>query len=105
MLPAVGSVFSSPRGNEEQFLDLLHADGFRLEHIASHGQPSPPGFWYDQPADEWVVLLRGSAMLRFDSGGVLELKAGDFLTIPAQSRHRVEAVSFDAIWLALHFKT
>jgi len=33
------------------------------------------------------------------------LKSGDFLTIPARARHRVESVSSDAIWLALHFST
>ena len=32
----------------------------------------------------------------------MPLKAGDFLLIPANTRFRVESVSADAVWLALH---
>jgi cupin 2 domain-containing protein len=32
----------------------------------------------------------------------VELKAGDWITIPAHRRHRVEATSTDALWLAVH---
>jgi len=30
------------------------------------------------------------------------LKAGDWIAIPAHSRHRVESTSADALWLAVH---
>jgi cupin 2 domain-containing protein len=36
-----------------------------LERIVSFGQASPPGFWYDQPQVEWVLLLKGAALHRF----------------------------------------
>jgi cupin 2 domain-containing protein len=88
---------------DEQILTLLDAPAFRLEHIISHGRPSSPGFWYDQPNSEWIVLMRGCSTLDFGEEGRLELKAGDCLLIPAHSRHRVETVSKDAVWLALHF--
>jgi cupin 2 domain-containing protein len=87
-------------------LDLPRASNVRLEHLVSHGQASPPGFWYDQPEDEWVMLLQGTATLAFETDAgqeTLDLIAGDALTIPARLRHRVASVSPDAVWLALHF--
>ena len=63
----------------------------RIERIVSTGQASPPGFWYDQPDDEFVVLLTGAARLRFEEGDVtLDMKPGDWVEIPAHVRHRVE---------------
>lgn len=90
------------QGAAEETFPLLNAESFRLEHLVSHGRPSPPGFWYDQPEEEWVALLRGTATLMFDAGS-LDLVAGDSMTIPAHLKHRVENVSNDAVWLALHF--
>jgi cupin 2 domain-containing protein len=40
--------------------------------------------------------------LVFEGEGICHLKAGDYLLIPPYCRHRVEATSRDAIWLALH---
>ncbi|MGH6800290.1 MAG: cupin [Methylocella sp.] len=57
---------------------LVEARQVRIERIVSLGQKSPPGFWYDQPWAEWVVVLAGSAGLRFEGeaeGRVLS--AGD----------------------------
>lgn len=108
MIPVVRNLFApsamaeNPRQREaEEVRPLIQAESFRLEHLVSHGQASPPGFWYDQPEDEWVLLLRGRAMLAFEAG-TLDLVAGDSLTIPARLRHRVESASKDAVWLALH---
>jgi cupin 2 domain-containing protein len=109
MLPRVANLFTAgenPSGRAaEEVTPLFQASSFRLEHIVSHGQPSPPGFWYDQSGDEWVVLLRGAAVLVFGEDGSLELVAGDSLTIPAHLKHRVEKVSEDAVWIAAHFRT
>lgn len=92
----------APAPARELTFGLLEKPGLRLECLASHGVPSPPGFWYDQADEEWVLLFRGNAVLRFEDGEV-ELSAGDSLAIPAGARHRVESVSADAVWLALHF--
>jgi cupin 2 domain-containing protein len=89
-------------GNVEVTSLLAAAPGVRLEQLVSHGRPSSPDFWYDQPEDEWVALLRGTAVLAFEDSR-LELAAGDSLTIPARRKHRVEQVSDDAVWIALHF--
>jgi cupin 2 domain-containing protein len=109
MLPALSRLL--PNRNDspvEEVTDLLKNPSFRLEHIVSHGHASPSGFWYDEPQEEWVVLIRGTATLVFAAGdsviGSLDLVAGDSLTIPAHQRHRVETVSDDAVWIALHFR-
>lgn len=60
----------------EVFQALLEGGRFRLERIVSAGQATPAGEWYDQEEDEWVVLLSGSAVLRFEGPGeTVELAA------------------------------
>jgi catechol 2,3-dioxygenase-like lactoylglutathione lyase family enzyme len=51
--------------------------------------PCPPGFWYDQDRDDWVVVLKGAARLRFEDR-IVEMNPGDFINIPAHKRYRVE---------------
>ncbi len=90
----------------EELVDVLHVAGnVRIERIVSMGHASPPGFWYDQERDEWVLLVRGAARLRFEGDeNALEMKAGDFVRIPAHQRHRVEWTDPNqpTIWLAVH---
>jgi cupin 2 domain-containing protein len=52
-----------------------------------------------------VVVLSGSATLRFEEGDRLfDMNPGDWMEIPAHVRHRVEATQADppTIWLAVH---
>ena len=74
--------------------------GARVERIVSRGEASPPGFWYDQEEDEWVMLAAGTATVAFEDRRT-RLCAGDWLHIPARRRHRVASVSKDAVWLAV----
>ena len=79
----------------------------RIERIVSAGQTSPPGFWYDQADDEFVVLLIGSARLRLAEGNVtIDMKPGDWIEIPSNVRHRVESTQAEPpmVWLAVHRK-
>lgn len=92
----------------ERFETLVESGGVRIERIVSRGQASPPGFWYDQPWNEWVCLLRGRAVLLVEEGGAcrrVELRPGDGLFLPAGRRHRVESTApgEDTIWLAVHW--
>ncbi|OHC71369.1 MAG: cupin [Rhodocyclales bacterium GWA2_65_20] len=90
----------------ERLQTLLARPGLRIERIVSTGQSSPPGFWYDQPDAEWVVLLAGDASLRFaDEPQARTLRPGDCVDIAAHRRHRVEATSMDVptVWLAIHY--
>lgn len=83
---------------------LVETSGLRIERIVSHGHSSPPGFWYDQARNEWVLLIQGAARLSFEDQS-LELKPGDFVNIPAHRRHRVDWTdpSQPTIWLAVHY--
>lgn len=90
----------------ELFTTLLAHPDFALERIVSTGQASPPDFWYDQPRDEWVVLLRGAARLAV--AGETEprtLAPGDWVVLPAHCRHRVAWTdpTQPTVWLALHY--
>ena len=79
------------RLDDERIDELILADGLRIERIISTGQASPPGFWYDQDWNEWVAVLSGSAGLLFEGEAEPRvLRPGDFVSIPAHARHRVE---------------
>jgi cupin 2 domain-containing protein len=87
---------------EELTTVLQDGHGVRIERIVSHGHRSPDGFWYDQPEDEWVMVLKGAARLEFEDR-VLEMRAGDWVTIPPHEKHRVAWTTPDepTVWLAV----
>ncbi len=92
--------------SKELFEAILETGDLKLERIVSTGQATQPGQWYDQDRDEWLVLLSGAAGLLFEGDKVETiLQPGDYLLIPAHSRHRVEwtAAGRETVWLALHF--
>jgi cupin 2 domain-containing protein len=108
MLTAAGNIFEHVLRDavDEEFAELVAAEGVRIERIVSTGQASPPGFWYDQEWSEWVLVLSGSAGLLFEGEPTpRELKRGDYLLIPAGRRHRVEwtDATEPTIWLAVHY--
>jgi len=78
----------------------------RVERIVSHGQASPPGFWYDQDEAEFVVVLTGAARLRFADGETRTLEAGDWADIAAHRRHRVAWTdpARPTVWLAVFYR-
>ena len=106
---ACGNLFapspSAARTGEEWAEPLLARPGLTLERIVSTGQASPPGFWYDAPRDEWVVLLDGAAGLWIEGEAAPRtLATGDWVLLPAHCRHRVEWTDGErpSRWLALH---
>ncbi|MCW5697577.1 MAG: cupin domain-containing protein [Bauldia sp.] len=98
---------SSDGGNlppSETFSALFERPGVRVERIVSTGgHASPPGFWYDQAEDEWVLVLSGTARIAFDDGRELTLGPGDHVTLPAHQRHRVSWTdpATPTVWLAV----
>jgi len=93
---------------DEIFETLLEKPGIKIERIISSGQATPPGEWYDQTGDEWVVLLSGSATLLIEGEiSPRRLAPGDYLLLPAGCRHRVEWTDPEvkSVWLAVHFDT
>lgn len=86
----------------EEHIDVLFQDTTtRIERIVSWGHTSPHDFWYDQAESEWVTLLHGTAILRFQDGDVRTLSPGDHVLIPAHRKHQVDATAHPTIWLCV----
>ncbi|MGA1869751.1 MAG: cupin domain-containing protein [bacterium] len=91
---------------DEIFEEIIHTDSCTIERIISKGHSSPQDYWYDQEKNEWVMLLKGSACIVFgDTNEQIIMKPGDYITIPAHRKHRVEWTDPDeeTIWLAIHY--
>ena len=88
----------------EQFTELLSREGVRIERIVSTGQITPADTPYDQPHDEWVLLLVGAARLWIDGEGERDLRPGHHVLIAAHRHHRVTWTATDkpTVWLAVH---
>jgi cupin 2 domain-containing protein len=92
---------------DERFDTLVERGGVRIERIVSTGQASPPGFWYDDAREEWVVLLAGAATLEFEDTAEppRRILPGDYVHIPPHCRHRVAWTdpTVPSVWLAVYF--
>lgn len=107
MNPVITNIFADipEQLPEELFQCIFKQDGVRIERIISKGHITASGEYYDQAWDEWVVLLEGQASLSFEKEQKrVSLKPGDYVFIPAHTRHRVEWTVPDAntVWLAVH---
>ena len=103
----VANLFTDLPGNLPSELTeaLTVSQHVRIERIVSTGHSSPSGFWYDQQEHEWVVVLRGEAVLEFENESWC-LVPGDHLLIPPHQKHRVALTSQHepTVWLAVFFK-
>ena len=92
---------------EELFQILVSGEGMRIERIVSKGHVSPAGYWYEQPENEWVMVVKGEATLRFEKGDrIVHLAEGNYVNIEAHERHRVEWTRENAetVWLAVFYQ-
>jgi cupin 2 domain-containing protein len=89
---------------QEVVQTLLRAANVRIERIISHGHASPLDFWYNQPQHEWVIVVKGAARLQFEDG-MVEMRSGDFINVPAFKKHRVESTTPDepTVWLGVRY--
>lgn len=102
------NIFSSLPDNLEQesFEELLLHKNIKIERIVSKGHTSPKAGWYDQDKNEWVLVLEGSGSILFENGDEFNFKKGDYLNIPAHTRHKVNRTGPDSItiWLAIYYE-
>mgnify|MGYP000096090474 FL=1 len=103
-----GNLFSNiPRHmGDEVFDTILAFDGCDIKRIISKGHQSRPDDWYDQERKEWVMVLKGSAALKFkNEDNVVEMIPGSYVHIPAHCKHKVEWTDPDVetIWLAVYY--
>lgn len=87
---------------QELFERLVTGHSVTIERIVSKGQESP---WFDQDRNEWVMVLKGNAILLFENQTSIQLSVGDFINIPAHSKHKVAWTppDIETIWLAVHY--
>jgi cupin 2 domain-containing protein len=90
---------------EELFEEIVSGESVTVERIVSRGHSSPDSGWYDQAQHEWVIVLKGAALIAFEDGREVSLAPGDHLEIPAHARHRVAWTDpdGDTVWLAVHY--
>ncbi|HSA30826.1 MAG TPA: cupin domain-containing protein [Candidatus Omnitrophota bacterium] len=88
----------------EVFELLTEGAAFKVERIVSRGQATERGRWLKEPADEWVMVLKGEGRLKVKGRArPVVLKPGDHFFIPAGTSHRVEwtAPRAKTLWLAV----
>ena len=90
---------SAPPPNGERFETLLSHRNLVVERIISSDTPDSRA--YIQTQDEWVLLLRGEAVLSI-AGELSRMKDGDYVFLPAGTPHSVVSVSDGAVWLGVH---
>ncbi len=89
----------------EVFEKLVESDNVRIERIVSKGHTSPESGWYEQKQNEWVIVLKGQAILSFANESSVNLQEGDYINIEAYKKHKVEWTdpNIETIWLAVHY--
>ena len=101
------NIFTSmPENLDDESIDvLLKKRNLKIERIISKGHMSPDTGWYDQDNDEWVLVLKGAAIISFENDTEENLAAGHYVNIAAHIRHRVKWTDPDTetIWLAVHY--
>jgi hypothetical protein len=82
----------------ERSIVLAATGAFTVEQILSGRLEAPADYLQDH--DEWVVLLDGAAEVQL-GGRAVELRAGDWLLLPAGVPHRLLRTSPGSSWLAV----
>jgi len=90
--------------SEEVFEVMASSNDLTIERIVSKGHTSPETGWYEQEKHEWVMVVKGHAILMFEDGE-RELKSGDYVNIPAMQKHKVSWTDpeQETVWLAVHY--
>jgi cupin 2 domain-containing protein len=88
--------------SEELTTVLAENSNARIVRIVSTGQISE---WYEQSETEFVVLLKGNAIIEFENGKTVALSKGDTLLIKPHEKHRVSFTSNEppCVWLCVFY--
>ena len=90
---------------DELFEDIITTDNLKIERIVSYGHTSPQTGWYESQENEWVIVLKGKAVLSFEDSEDVKLNAGDYVNIAAFLKHKVSwtQAHTETVWLAIHY--
>ena len=102
-----GNIYNSIPNDltDEIFETIVQNNNIKIERIISNGHTSPESGWYDQEENEWIMILKGDAIITFEDNIEIKLNEGSYLNIPAHTRHQVNWTSQqkETIWLAVHY--
>ncbi len=101
------SIFLIPNhdfSKSEFFETLQESSKIKIERIVSKGNSDNVDFWYQQARDEWVILVQGTAKIKFEDGEILEMLAGEHVFIPRDKKHKIIETSTrpECIWIGVH---
>ncbi|MFQ5543441.1 MAG: cupin domain-containing protein [Nitrospiria bacterium] len=103
----INNIFDSiPEHLDEEICEvIIQSDHVKIERIISKGHQSPESGWYDQERNEWVIVLKGEAVISFEDGKEVNLNVGSYLNIRAHKKHKVRWTNpkTETIWLALYY--
>lgn len=85
----------------ESFIYLYEKDGVLIERIVSSDILEVKE--YNQPYDEWIVLLEGEARLEVNNKEIF-LHKGDTSLLEKNIPHKVLSTKKGTIWLCIHLK-
>lgn len=91
------AVDTAPVTGEESW-HVATVAGVVVEQILSGRLDAPVDYLAD--VDEWVVVLAGRAVLEV-AGASLELRAGDWVMLPAQTPHRLVETDASTNWITV----
>ena len=85
----VGNIFESiPNAMKDEVIEsLIESKVVKIERIISKGHASPKAGWYEQDQDEWVIILRGSATIKYENIEQICINEGGQINIPAGTKH------------------
>ncbi len=91
--------------NQELFETLLQHNSVTIQRIVSKGHKSLESEWYDQEKNEWVMVIKGNAVLSFEDQSAIKLSEGDYINIPSHKKHKViwTDPNNETVWLAVHY--
>ena len=83
---------------------LQQSDNIKIQRIVSKGQISPETGWYDQQQNEWVIVIKGEAVITFEQTEVA-MQAGSYINIPAHTKHKVSWThpDLETVWLVVYY--
>lgn len=102
------NIYHQPdNSNDQEIFEIIHQfKDCKIERIFTVNPYTKAGQWCDQELDEWVLLLKGTAIIEIKNEGSITLIEGDYIFLPAHKMHRIKETSRNpsCIWLAVHGK-
>ena len=86
----MSNIFEFPDYLPDELIEnLAVGPNVTVERIVTYNSAEPGKHWYESELDEFVLLLRGKAVLQDTNNQIYTLLPGDYLVIPRRLKHQV----------------